>query len=683
MIFKSRWFRILATVLGLVLFIGYFAFSTFLFAPHESDFEYDVSGLVPKGVDFFFAKAELIDDFGEFPQLAVANDMKDNASFQALLESPQWNDFKTERDLDTSLADLKAQVEQIPLGIAPLDVFGGEDLAIAGYFRGSAFADADWAAYGRVNWVGKMGEALLSRGWLAVDGTVTRSEGVTKLEGGQFARPHFVTRVQDVVIIGTSEELVASARDLSARSGVGSLLGSSDYADNVFQAKRHASRDELEVMVDVRDLLRNLGHEGELPDSNADAFVPSFLGKVFQIPNCKKLMGVIGLREGLQVDLQGDLISESITADQNSIYMRKGFGHDEVLKDIAMVAPANSALFVYLHGPIDILLRQALRSLEPATYNLLEQNIQQTGAYPSLDALIDHLSGGLANRLALIVAPNNFDSTDEAGKEPPNDGQVVFFTSIVVWYSDGGSRVEELRKLIGSNQRIFGIQGREPNSTGHFTNNIDGTLLHEFWSLMSPGTGVWCNFNRDIPGGNRTGRSYIFNNHNAAGVLSRTYSLGQSGGYPRLSERLDFQALLDESIPSANMMVWWNPQTSAETLLQQVDQKARSQVQSELSGAGMDWGPIRREIEQSILNTRWPGQSRSTLTPEQATEFDDLVNTALGQRRTELISQNIPALKADMTRNIEISQMMNAALIMLKLDPRNYHLSIRSVVPVD
>jgi glutamine synthetase len=56
---KSRLFRILFATLLLVLFAGYFAFSTFFFSPTESDFDADLSTLIPRQVDFYIAKADL------------------------------------------------------------------------------------------------------------------------------------------------------------------------------------------------------------------------------------------------------------------------------------------------------------------------------------------------------------------------------------------------------------------------------------------------------------------------------------------------------------------------------------------------------------------------------------------------------------------------------------------------
>ncbi len=681
MIFKRRWLRILLILVGLFLFVGYFAFATFVFPPHEGAYKYDIAALIPRDVDFFAAKAELRRDFDPFPHLAFVEDMADNPSFQAFLESPEWAQFREENGLDELESEIERQLDQIPLGLDPLSIFGGKDLGIAGRFRGGSFTDADWAVYGRANWAGKLAVALLRLGWLPEVGFgVEKSGGVLQLSGGQLTRPVFLTRIRDVIVLGTSQELVAGALDLAAHRGENSLLASADYNDNIATVKRNPRKDEVELIVDMRDLLRNLGQEGELPDSHAEAFMPAFLGKVFQAPACKKVMGVLGLHEGLQVDLHGGLASEKISDDQRAIYMRRGFSHDDILTDIARVAPENCCLFVYLHGPIDILLKQVLASMEPATRSLLEENFRNTGEYTSLDELVDDLASGLANRLALVVAPNDFPEEVEG---PPHDDRVVFLVSLVVWYSDGGKKVEELRELIGQHGRIFGLEGREPGSGGYYTNQIEGSMLHEFWNrAMIPGTGIIATFNKDYPGKPGQGRAYVFNNHMAAGTLSRTYNLGRADGYPRLSERLDFQALLNESLDSANVMIWFNPRTAAPTLRAQAKQEAQAQAESALSGE-RDWATVRRQVEADMLAEHWPGKSKGDLDEGDQFRFEQFVLDELARRRRVMVRELAPQLESRMLRRIEWSQMVSAGLLMLQLDPREFRLSLRTVVPMD
>ena len=56
---KSRLLRIAAILLGVLLFAGFFAFTTFFYSPFEGALEEDVAALVPRDVDFFVARADL------------------------------------------------------------------------------------------------------------------------------------------------------------------------------------------------------------------------------------------------------------------------------------------------------------------------------------------------------------------------------------------------------------------------------------------------------------------------------------------------------------------------------------------------------------------------------------------------------------------------------------------------
>ena len=641
-------------------------------------------------MDFFFAKSDLAKDFSMFPHLKVADDMRGNEAFEALMESPEWATFKADNGIGDLLTDLEQQVGDLPMGLDLLDIFGGEELAIAGRFQGSSFAEADWVAYGRVSLWGKLGAALLHRGWLPVEGiTVDRQDGIVRMTGGSLTRPHYMARVRDVVMVGTSHELTAAAKDLAARRGEGSLLAGADYNDKIANTSRTKERDELEVVVDMKDLLTNIGHEGEWPDSKSHSFMTSFLGKIFQAPACRKIMGVIGLREGLNVDLRGGFATELITEEQRAIYSRNGFSKADVLNDIAMVAPEDCALYVFLHGPIDILLKQVLDSMEPEMRNLLEQNFQATGEYSSLDEVVNSLAAndGLANRMALIVTENKF-GTEADG--PPNDGRTVFLVSLVIWYADGGQNIEKLRSSIGNNGRNFGLEGSTPGSGGYFTNVVDGNSVHEFWSQFIPGTGIVTTFNRG-GGAKGRGRCYVFNNHLAAGMLSRTYTLGRASNYPRLSERPDFKILLGEGMDlenpnglhSANVLIWWNPRAAANTLLAQSGQAAEDEAGQALAGDAEFWSRVRAEIERNVLAENWAGRSASQLDENDRLRFDQLVNDALGRRRREEIRRLAPQLRAEKERKVKWSGMMSSGLLLLGLDPRGFHLTVRSVIPVD
>lgn len=671
MIFKRRWFRILAGILATVLFFGYFAFSTFLFAPHEADWEFDVAALIPRDVDFFVAKARLEDDFDELPRLAAMDEIERLEAWQMLEASPEFGQWKEEQRVDEQLAELEAALDRIPLGLDPLAIFGGEDLAFAGRFQGAAIELADWAVYGHVNWAGKLAVAALGfpglAGLEAQGISVERTGRVYHLTGGTLERPLFVTRVRDVVVVGTSAELAEQAQELAARSGEGSLFLSADYGDNIDALpSRSPRRDEVEVIVDLRALLTNLGLTSDpLPNTRSERFLPAFLGRIFQAQACKKVMGVIGFDEGVQIDLYGGFSSELITADQRRIYSRPGFSHADVMHDIASLAPADTVLFAYLEGPIDVLLKQVLESLEPALRSNLEDTFRSTGQWESLEEVVADMSAALHDHLALVVREHDYRGEPDG---PPHDGRPVFAVALVTWHSDEGMLVE-LRDHIGHNASKFGLKGRG-DEAGYYKYSIANYETREFWSEFVPGTGVVATMNTNE-------HCYITNVHEMLRQLLKTY-LQDDSGYPRLSDRPDFQALLSSMIPSANMLVWVNPRPAEKTL------RAQARVWAEENAArGVDWTRLRREEEQKVLPQVFPGRSRSSLTEEEASQLDAAIDPVLRQRREELMESAAPQLQAAKDRQIAYGQSVSAFLAMLQLEPRSFRLSLRMVTPLE
>ena len=130
--FKSRFFKILSAIVLAALFLGYFAFSTWLYSPTESDFEYDVSALIPRDVDFYAARSDLASAFDGFPRLAVMDAIEQTDAWKVFEDSAQYGDLNREHRIESSLADLETNLAQIPLGMEPQDIFGGGDIAVAG-----------------------------------------------------------------------------------------------------------------------------------------------------------------------------------------------------------------------------------------------------------------------------------------------------------------------------------------------------------------------------------------------------------------------------------------------------------------------------------------------------------------------------------------------------------------------
>ena len=131
MSFRKRLLRIFAILLLVALFAGYFAFSTFLFSPLEGDLEADVSTLVPRDVDFFVAKAHLDKDFSPFPRPAVIDALEPTFGWHTFEESETYAQWAAR--MEGPLGQIE-QIRSRLRGLDLLDIFGGRDLAVAGYF---------------------------------------------------------------------------------------------------------------------------------------------------------------------------------------------------------------------------------------------------------------------------------------------------------------------------------------------------------------------------------------------------------------------------------------------------------------------------------------------------------------------------------------------------------------------
>src|SRR6185295_998485 len=135
----------------------------------------------------------------------------------------------------------------------------------------------------------------------------------------------------------------------------------------------------------TRKLLENLDFRSAWPDPKSQDFLPAFLGRVFQIASLKNLLGVVSIDEGVSVDLHGEFSSELITPEQAKLYRTRGFEHAQLMNDAAKIAPADTSLFLYIHGHLGDLLRMVLAAVEPALRTNLEDAFRNTGRYQSLD----------------------------------------------------------------------------------------------------------------------------------------------------------------------------------------------------------------------------------------------------------------------------------------------------------
>jgi len=687
---KKRLLRVGCIVLGLLGLVGYLAFSTFVFPPFEGRFKAAVAGLVPRSVDFFVARTGLGEVFSEFPRLAVLDELKGHPALEAFVDSPEWAEFKRANGVDEGLAELDAALAQLPLGLDPLGIFGGKEVAIAGNFLGRGMERTDWAVYGRVSRVGKLALAALEYpGLLKLDRqglAVKREGGVFTLTGSSLRRPIHVARVRDVVIAGTGAELVKQALTLADTGSEDSLLLAAPYGEHVLGLPdRDSKRHDFEIVLDVRALREKWGMTKPWPDSISQRFLPAFTGRMFQLAATNRVLGVLEFDSGLSLDLFGEFSSELVTPEQARIYRSRSFDH-KALEAIARVAHEDTTFLAYMHGPIGTMLDMVVQAMEPALRDNLVDALKKTGRYKSLPDLIKDLDEGMHDRLALLARPNDWGyekdykrkpngevELDAQGKPiydgPPFTPADVFAWTLIVWH-ENEKKLVDLRELIGANSQTFGIRGRTPQDRGYYEFSIAGNFqTREFWSPFVPGTGHIATVN--LPEHMMITNRYMMLEDITQNLLQRATRTG------RLTDRSDFMALLDEMPVSGNLFVWANPREGSDVLLRQAEAAARSRVESSI-----DLVQKRREFEPAARQAVVQGKARGVLTADEVNVLEAELDRRVGEYRDNVVRENVPKALEAARRQITYLRSLSAFMLMLDVDEKNFRLGVRAITPL-
>ncbi|HVS18071.1 MAG TPA: hypothetical protein VMT18_05680, partial [Planctomycetota bacterium] len=578
-----------------------------------------------------------------------------------------WN----ENDVSGRLAALETELAQLP-GVDALQAFGGRDLALAGRFRGADLAATDWAVYGRVNWMGKLAaSALAYPGLLGLEQqglSADVDDGLITLTGARLARPLHVTRVNDVVVVGTSLELVRAARELDARAGQDSFGQSAVYFDTIENAGRGARRDELELFLDWRTLAEQGRHSGRWPDAEAPDMGTRLAARLFQLGALKELSGVVGFDRGLAAHLVASLSSEMVTPLQTRLYRRRGIDRQKLGREVAALAPADTGLFAYLEIGLGDLLREVLATSEPALRSNLDDVLRSTGAYTGAEALIEELDGLFQSGVGLIVRQNDYRTDPE--KDPPHDGQPAFAFSVVLW-TDGSekarTKIDELQKLIVRNQQSLGLSGRNPNQPGVFHNEVkSGHMIWEFWSPFITGTGHLATVVDDR-------RFILSNNFRMLDSVIATFYAPRERRVD-LGEDLDFKGLVGEGLPQANLVAWYAPPRLGPTVRAMAATRARNDVLG-----GMDMARERVREEALVLRQEFNGLTLGQLGPDERTRLDALVDERMSSLQERLMSSGIPERVAAYERQQDVLEHFDAALLMVAFDPKQIELSLGAV----
>lgn len=667
---KSRLLRIFLVVGFVVVFAGYFAFSTFFFNPFEGRLGVDVSALAPRDVDFFVARANLEKLFDGFPELAVEDRLEEVPAYATWKGSADSTEFYEQIGLEEVVRELRAINEQIPLGMEVLDVVGGRDLAIAGRFEGPELTQSDWAAYATLNWMGKLaveGLAFPSLNNMEAQGfTVESGDDFVSVSGGGLSRPVFIARIKDVAIIATSKQWLEAAFENQVHQFQDSFYQRALYADHVANAQRSREANEIEFFVNTRAAFEKLGKGGDWPDDKSEAPGERFVSRFFRSGMLNRVVGLASFDGGLRLDLHGELSSELMSAMQTQNYRISGADQGELHERILPYVPEDTALLIYGKSRPGDLLSTTFEVMEPAARDLVEDALKQTGKYPQLQTLVDELDTALKNRFAVIVRVNDYPISEN---DPPNDGQPVFAVALLTWMEQP-DKIEELRNTIGHMGSRIGLQPIRPeHSSGFYRNKIGGYTQYEYTSPAIPGTGVI------VTQSTPDGICIVSNSVYMLNHLLKTSTQG-APSYPRITDRIDFVALLDDSLPKAQLTVWADPRKAAGSL------RAMSRRWAEDSIV-IDWRLERAKVEAQVLREQFPGQQQGSLSTAVQSEVDAIVDPKLDELKARIFSEQVPALEQETLRKITYSEAVTASLLRINFTPKTLDLSLRVVTPIE
>ena len=664
-----------------VLFALWFGFTTFFFNPLEDDYEYDVSTLVPRNVDFYLSKADLGRDLDSDLELAIREDLEASQRYQALKKVPLFADLVGRIDAEAIRAEVRAGLAGLPVQVNPLTVFGGRDLAVAGYFDQGAAGGMRWAAYGRTNWMGKLGVALLGYpGLIDLEGQGMTVEEVADpeakeqgriaylLRGGQLQEPLYVHRLLDVIVVGNDLALFQALPSLARQRGQDSFCLSARYEDHINKTDR--SGDELELFLDYRALAEARGYTGRWPDLKAEEFAPAFAARFFQTGSINDVIGKVTFGRVLGLEMHATLSSELLTPVQKKLYRQRGLAKETILRDVASLVPPDAGLFACGVGDVGDLLREALKSAEDALVTNLEDLVRSVWSYADAHPLIDDLDAAFADRFAFCMVDHDYQPKAD---DPPPDGVVVPAWALVLWVEDEG-RVRGLRETVQANQGSFLIQGLEPGTPGVFFHKVSGgAQLYEYFSPMISGTGMIAEVVDTTTGG----ATLIVSNHWAlVEEMLLVHRQGEANGYPQLAELSTFRTQLNAGLASPSLVLWLNPRAMDKTLRGMAERWAADKVQ-------IDWSIERPRIEQKVVKERMPGATWGSLTPDQETQLEMLVQPELDAFEAQFRGQHTARFKRDILQRIEAAQGVEALLLEIGLDKSDLDVALRVKYPVE
>ncbi len=686
---KRKWLRWLLTSLvagGITLFA---AFSALVVSPFEGRFG-DIASAVPLDTDLYIAKRGLGADFPEFPTPVFYSRLKQTQGWTAFLRSDLRGEVEEEYGVEAMLATLADSSVSLPFDL--MDDLAGRELVVALRFRPGGFHASRWTVLARASWRIRVGLGLLERDWLreifapdlAVEVTSEpMKRPILRIQGVLGGDDLFLMRDRDLVVAARTLEDVESVRRVIGSSrGRESVGQSARYHDEVVR-RRPGPRD-LEWTLDPRALAESTGIGANWPDP-VGAFSSRLLSNFFRMSNAEAMAGLARFGEGIRIEGALELDRGSLDRAARKLHSLEPDDLSGGADRYADLAPATTYALFGGRVPVHYLMTAFEGSLTDEVRADIDDLLQRTGRYESLMDLLLTLEKAFEPRIAILLREH--DKTDPDYKpgldlpddwrlhkneegyfspfSPPNDGGSDPLWAVCLWMRHRDVVESVIDDLTKEGYRALGFEIQP------FDYELMGTILHEQWTPLVPGTG-------EVAWGFFTGRGgsdlFVVSNH---ARFIEEIGRARGGRTPSVQDLPAYRAARSRATQSSSMFVWLNGLRLADYMEQQADEWVREILEGRFDDVAVQ---ARADTRLELLGSRFAGaRTTSDLTRPQRDELERLVEDRMRALHTELWTRDSVSVGRGVRDRIRWLHLLPSIFVNLHLerDAINFEIEAR------
>lgn len=408
-----KWTAIVVLLLALIAF-G--VFSLFVMNPFEGRLE-RMDAIVPADLNVFAAKAAAEGDARSVFDSPFWKKLSGTRAFQMWVNSPNWRSSGAYAGLREALA--KLNLVQHTYKVDPIAELAGREVGVGLRWR-KGQDTPDFLLLTRLGFLARASMAAMQRDmWrsmaeVPVEKASTANVLRLRLQQGSAADDVFLARVRDVLVVSSSEELVA--RSLALAGGEGSAL----------EARLGARPDDESAPIGVL----SSPNPGGLAKTWSEMVVPkgltpseSLLAKLIDPIGLDKLAGTIHLAQSPHIAMNATLHAGSLNPAQEALAAETVGDLKARLSPYLAVAPRDLMGLVYLHIRPRELGRLIEESLEPDVVELVRDTLGAT-SLQSLSGLLDRWTGSLETGVCIMLNRQSFEKTTT---NPPYPGITLVF----------------------------------------------------------------------------------------------------------------------------------------------------------------------------------------------------------------------------------------------------------------